>query len=163
MVFNVLWYSNYADSAELEDILTDTSGAKHRFILPYGKMRPEIASRQRTRALEILPPQMAEVYQKIENPFVQAVTDSLTTQNLFMDGKVILVGDAVAGIRPHATVGAIQGALHALLLKEVFQETPAMTLEEWAKKSLDWSTGTQKLSVALGQLGQFGDHPMAEN
>jgi len=126
-------------------------------------MRPEIISTQRSRTSVTLPPQLAEVFQKIENPFVQAVTDSLTTQSLFMDGKVILVGDAVAGVRPHATVGAIQGALHALLLKEVFQEKPTMTLEEWEKKSLEWSREMQKLSVQLGQQCQFGDHPMADN
>jgi 2-polyprenyl-6-methoxyphenol hydroxylase-like FAD-dependent oxidoreductase len=103
------------------------------------------------------------MFQNIENPFVQAVTDSLAIQNIFMDGKVLLVGDAVAGVRPHATVGAIQGALHALLLKDVFQEKPTMTLEEWEKNSLGWSTEVQKLSVKLGQLGQFGDHPMADD
>lgn len=124
-------------------------------------MRSEIISAQRSRASDILPPQLSDVFNNIENPFVQAVTDSLTTQNVFMDGKVFLVGEAVACIRPHATAGTIQGALHALLLREVFRETPTMTLEEWAKKSLGWSTGTQKLSVQLGQQGQYGDHPMA--
>lgn len=94
---------------------------------------------------------------------MQAVTDSLATQNLFMNGKVLLVGDAVAGIRPHAAVGAIQGALHALLLKEVFKEKPTMTLEEWEMKSLGWSTGMQKVGVQMGQQSQFGDHPMADN
>ena len=49
---------------------------------------------------------------------------------------MLLVGEAVTCVRPHATAGTIQGALHALLLEEVCQETPTMTLEEWTKKSL---------------------------
>ena len=80
-----------------------------------------------------------------------------------MDGKVLLVGDAVAGIRPHATCGAIQAVLHALLLKGVFQDKPTMTIEEWGEKTLSWSTGMQKLGVHLGQQGQIGDYPMADN
>jgi hypothetical protein len=162
-VFNLVWYSNYASLEELADILTDKSGIKHRFTLPHGKMRPEIVSKQQSHASAILPPQLAEVFQKIENPFAQVITDSLTGQSIFMDGKVLLVGDAVAGIRPHATCGAIQAALHALLLKDVFQDKPTMTVEEWGNKTLGWSTGMQKLGVHLGQQGQFGNHPMADN
>jgi hypothetical protein len=163
LVFNLVWYSNYASPDELADILTDKSGIKHRFTLPYGKMRPEIVSKQRSYASAILPPQLEEVFQKIENPFAQVITDSLTSKSIFMDGKVLLVGDAVAGIRPHATCGAIQAALHALLLKDVFQDKPTMTIEEWGKNILGWSTGMQKLGVHLGQQGQSGDHPMADN
>lgn len=132
-MFNLVWYSNYASPDELADILTDKFGIKHRFTLPYGKMRPEIVSKQRSYASAILPPQLAEVFQKIENPFAQVITDCLTSQSIFMDGKVLLVGDAVAGIRPHATCGAIQAALHALLLRDVFQDKPTMTVDEWGE------------------------------
>jgi 2-polyprenyl-6-methoxyphenol hydroxylase-like FAD-dependent oxidoreductase len=163
LAYNLVWYSNYANPDELADILTDTSGTKHRYTMPYGKMRPEIKSQQRGRATAWLPPQLAEVFQNIDNPFAQVITDSLTTKSVFMDGKVLLVGDAVAGMRPHAACGAIQAALHALLLKDVFQEKPVLSLEEWEKTTVGWSTTMQKISAQMGQLSQFGDHPMADN
>jgi 2-polyprenyl-6-methoxyphenol hydroxylase-like FAD-dependent oxidoreductase len=79
-----------------------------------------------------------------------------------MNGKVLLVGDAVAGLRPHVAAGTTQGALHALLLKRVFGNNPSMNIDEWEKTTLEWSTFVQKTGTSMGDLSQFGDHPEAE-
>jgi 2-polyprenyl-6-methoxyphenol hydroxylase-like FAD-dependent oxidoreductase len=83
-------------------------------------MDSNIKEEQKKAAATCFPPPLAEVFQKIESPFVQAITENITTKSVFMDGKVILVGDTVSGLRPHTGAGTAQAAMSALLLKKVF-------------------------------------------
>lgn len=159
---NFVWYRNY-DKDEKQDLLTEASGVPHSYSLGVGRIRPEVKSKLREEAAAILPPPLAELVQKVETPFIQAVTDSLATKSVFMHGKVLLVGDAVAGLRPHVAAGTAQGALHALLLKRVFGNNPSMNIDEWEKTTLQWSTFAQKTSASMGDLSQFGHHPEAED
>jgi 2-polyprenyl-6-methoxyphenol hydroxylase-like FAD-dependent oxidoreductase len=80
---------------------------------------------------------MGELWQKVESPFVQAITDNFAAKCVFPDGKVMLVGDAVAGLRPHTTAGTNQAALHALVLKKVFEKGSAMSVVRWEQKILE--------------------------
>lgn len=75
---------------------------------------------------------------------------------------MLLVGDAVAGLRPHTTAGTSQAYLHALLLGKVFEEE-GWSLEQWEKECLEWSTFAQSLGVKMGNGSQFAVHPMAES
>jgi 2-polyprenyl-6-methoxyphenol hydroxylase-like FAD-dependent oxidoreductase len=158
---NIVWYHN-VDKDDLPKVLTDYSGHTHKFSLGLGKIRPEVRDAQRKTSAQFLTKPMNEIFQKIENPFIQAITDSLATKTVFMSGKVILVGDAVAGLRPHTTAGLSQGAMHALLLKKVFDKEASMSLEEWETGIMEWATAAAKLGVDFGELSQFGDHPQAE-
>jgi 2-polyprenyl-6-methoxyphenol hydroxylase-like FAD-dependent oxidoreductase len=126
----MVWYHN-ADEKELNRILTDSTGKPHTFSLGVGKMQSEIISDQRKLAAAILPPPIADLFQKIERPFIQAITDNFAKKTIFMDGKVLLMGDAAAGLRPHTTAGGSQAAMHALLLKKVFEKDNSMNLEQW--------------------------------
>jgi hypothetical protein len=74
----------------------------------------------------------------------------------------MLVGDAVAGFRSHTIAGTNQAALHALLLKNVFEKGSAMSVAEWEQKILEWSTIAHAVGIKLGSLSQYDDHPMAE-
>ncbi|KAE9365779.1 FAD/NAD(P)-binding domain-containing protein [Stipitochalara longipes BDJ] len=159
---NIVWFSN-ADAEELKKILTDSSGVSHTWSLGVGKIDRAIKEEQQRQALSILPSPLAEIFQKVESPFIQAVTDSLATKAVFMNGKVFLVGDALGGLRPHTTAGCSQGAMNALLLKRVFEDGDGMNVEEWEKSVLGWASFAQKLGVRMGNLSQFGDHPMADN
>ncbi|KAG4436061.1 hypothetical protein IFR05_008451 [Cadophora sp. M221] len=158
---NIVWYNNYTPS-KLQEILTSTSGKVHTFSLGIGKVRPEISSRQRSIASSLLPPPISEVFQKVEQPFIQAVTDNFASKAVFMNGKVLLVGDALAGLRPHTTAGTAQAAMHALMLNKVFG-SGEMNLGEWEREVLKWSAWIQKLGVQLGETAQFGVHPQMDN
>ena len=105
---------------------------------------------------------MAELSRKVESPFIQAITDSLAAKCVFLDGKVMLVGDAVAGLRPRTTAGTNQAVLHVLLLERVFEKGSAMSVVEWEQKILEWSTIAHAVGIKLGNLSQFDEHPMAE-
>jgi hypothetical protein len=105
---------------------------------------------------------MAELWQKVESPFIQAITDSLGAKCVFLDGKVMLVGDAVPGLRPHTTAGTNRAVLHVLLLKRVFEKGSTMSVVEWEQKILEWSTIAHAVRKKLGNLSQFDEHPMAK-
>jgi 2,6-dihydroxypyridine 3-monooxygenase len=49
--FNWGWYSTYSEE-ELDDIMTDSSGTRHRFTMPQGSLREEVADQIRARARE---------------------------------------------------------------------------------------------------------------
>jgi 2-polyprenyl-6-methoxyphenol hydroxylase-like FAD-dependent oxidoreductase len=155
---NCAWYCN-ANEQELKRIFTDSGGVSHTYSLGIGKIDPNIKHEQIKAAKAILPPPLAEVFQKIEHPFVQAITDNLAPKSVFMSGKVFLVGDALAGLRPHTAAGTAQAAMNALLLKNVFGEDGGMGIEEWEKATVDWAKFAQNLGVQMGNSSQFGNHP----
>jgi 2-polyprenyl-6-methoxyphenol hydroxylase-like FAD-dependent oxidoreductase len=159
---NIVWFRN-ADEVELKRILTDSARISHTYSLGVGKMDQTTKEDQRKAARDILPPPLLELWQKIESPFIQAITDSLATKAVFMNEKVFLVGDAVGGLRPHTTAGCSQGAMNALLLKRVFEKDGKMSIEEWEKAVIGWASLAQKIGVKMGNLSQFGDHPLADN
>ncbi|KAH9217106.1 hypothetical protein DL95DRAFT_459622 [Leptodontidium sp. 2 PMI_412] len=105
---NIVWHSNYAPS-ELQEILTSASGKIHTFSIGIGK--------------------------KVEQPFIQAITDNITSKAVFMKRKVLLGGGALAGLRPHTTAGTAQAAMHALMLNKAFG-SGEMSLGEWEMKVL---------------------------
>ena len=155
---NWVWYTNYADnSPELEDLMTDTDGKRHPITLPVGKMKSSVWEKQKTYAGEVLPPQFAELVQKTTHPFVQAITDNICDECVFMDGRVLLTGDALAGFRPHTAASTSQGAFDALTLGRLLGEE--IDLKEYRVEVLEFAKKGQRHGVELGERSQFGRHP----
>lgn len=97
-LINFVWYYNFpVDSQEFADLMTDVDGEKHHITMPPGKMRPGVWEKYRQVARDRMPPQFAEVICKTKYPFAQAITDVISPKQSFMDGKVLLIGDALAG------------------------------------------------------------------
>ncbi|KAJ9602339.1 hypothetical protein H2200_013194 [Cladophialophora chaetospira] len=138
------WYQEKSE-AGLEELMTDVTGKRYLFTLPQGGMREEIADEIRTKAQKELPPQLAEAVAKTKAPFVQVITDALASKNAFSGGKVLLVGDAAAGQRPHPASAVTQACFHAHLLRLHLQGL--VSLEEWTKE-------TAAVSQALVSAGQ---------
>ena len=159
-LINWVWYTNYPeDSAEFADLMTDSEGNRHHNTLPIGLMRDEIWQQQQAYATKILPPQFAEIVRKTKHPFIQAITDVIAPRNAFFDGKVLLVGDAVAGFRPHTAASTSQAAFDALKLEELM--SGKMPPEEWERQTMDYARQVQAHGVVLGERSQFGRHPLA--
>lgn len=141
---NWAWYRNKNED-EMRSLMTDTEGKLHKFQLPHGSMRPEEIEKNKLAARNELPVVHAEVVEKTEKPFIQVVTDSLASNNCFFDGKVLLVGDAVGGQRPHPASAVLQGTYHALLTRKYL--LGEINSGEWAEQ-------TQKMSLMLVKGGQ---------
>lgn len=157
-LFNWVWYCNYAEgSPKLDELMTDTNGKRHAITLPVGTMNPAVWEKQKAYASEILPPQFAEAVHKTQQPFVQAITDVIGPQNSFMGGKVLLVGDALAGFRPHTAASTGQAAFDALTLGQWMRGEVGK--EEYDGKVMEFARRVQEHGVVLGERSQFGRHP----
>ncbi|MCJ1413036.1 hypothetical protein MMC19_007138 [Ptychographa xylographoides] len=157
---NWVWYCNYPkDSDEYKDLMTDSDGHRHHTTLPVSKMRDEIWDQQKAYARRILPPQFAELVEKTKNPFVQTITDVISPQNSFFNGKVLLLGDAVAGFRPHTAASTSQAAFDAQKLDELM--TGEISHDRWVRETLGYAKEVQRGGVQMGQRSQFGHHPLS--
>ena len=157
---NLVWYYHVNDS-HLAEIMTDTSGHRHNFTLPIGKMRPEIWAEQCAHARKVLPAQLADLVSKIASPFVSTVTSIASTRASFFDGKLLLVGDALAQFRPHVGSSTNQAALNALLLEKVLKGE--IGLNRWEEQVLEYADLTRLRSIAFGSFYMDGYPTLAAN
>ena len=163
---NWVWYWNCSEEGyEYREVMTDADGKFHRFTLPTGgKMSPHVWQKQKQRAKDILPPQFAEIVEKTNKPFVQAITDVEPPERgtqvaRLLGGKAALVGDALAGFRPHTAASTSQAAFDALMLEKVF--AGEIEWDEYERRVLEFGWGWQQRGVMLGDRSQFGRHPLS--
>ena len=160
---NWVWYVNVPDDSEhYRDIMTDKDGNLHRFSLPAGgHMRAHVWEEQKKHADKVLPPQYRELIHNTENPFVQAITDLEPPKTCqYLEGKVVMVGDALSGFRPHTAASTSQAAFHALSLRRVF--SGEIGWKAYEESVLEFAASWQRKGVMLGNRSQFGEHPMQD-
>jgi 2-polyprenyl-6-methoxyphenol hydroxylase-like FAD-dependent oxidoreductase len=166
-LLNWVWYVNYKeDSPEHVDLMTDNDGKRHHITLPAGGVRDEVWKRQKDYAREILPPQFAELVEKTEVPFIQAITDVIAPSAILDSGRVLLIGDALAGLRPHTAMSTSQAAFDAMQLAaaidKVIDGQGMKVLSEWEERVVQYATELQSHGVQIGNRSQFQEHPMAD-
>ncbi|ORY02578.1 hypothetical protein BCR34DRAFT_627530 [Clohesyomyces aquaticus] len=139
-LINFVYYTNFPSksldepSAELAELMTDRDGVRHRITMPPGKTDPKAWEKQRQIAEERLPPQFAEIVRGTKKPFVQAITDVISPDNEFLGGKVVLIGDALAGFRPHTVASTSQAAFDAMILADMV--AGKVSRKEWKRESM---------------------------
>lgn len=152
---NWVWYCNYAeDSKELRDIMTDDDGKRYHNAMPIGKVRASVWDHQKEVALQTLPPMVADLVRKTAQPFTQTINDVRSPRASFFYGKLLLVGDALAGFRPHAPASTEQAAVDAFLLERLMKnEISKEVLEE---KALRYSHVAALHARVYGLYWQYG-------
>lgn len=105
--FNWVWYRNVEEGADLDKMMTDRSGTRRPLSLGPGTVRDDVIEQLRAAA-PTLPPQLAELVVRTEEPFVQLIVDLEVPQMVF--GRVCLIGDAAFAARPHAAAGTAKAA-----------------------------------------------------
>ncbi|KAI5246925.1 FAD/NAD(P)-binding domain-containing protein [Aureobasidium subglaciale] len=157
---NWVWYRNYIDdSEELADLMTGKDGTRHRVTLPPDQMKNESWVKQKQDAKDILPPQFAELVGKTTHPFVQAITDNISPTNQCCGGRLYLVGDALAGFRPHTAASTNQAAFDASTLGKWLEGK--IDGEAYNDRIMYHAVDGQRHGVELGERSQFGSHPFA--
>lgn len=158
-LINWVWYWNCDD---LSTVLTDCDGKTHRWSLPPGKVDLEVWENQKEYARQNLPPPFVELVNKTQSPFVQAITDVLAPQACHYAGRLVLIGDALAGFRPHTTASTTQAAFHALKLWEHMK-----SWDEWMKNKNSYEEAVIEFArhgvehgQKLGNTSQFGHHKL---
>ena len=149
---NWVWYQLKTET-ELSELMTGVNGTQYTYTLPMGSMREEIVQKLKQDAANGMPPQVTEVVQKTTSPFVQTVTDNMAGSNCFFEGRLLLVGDAAAGQRPHSASALTQASFHARLLRSLFLGT--MSLREWSEETQQFSSVLVESGRELGQVLAF--------
>lgn len=166
-LLNWVWYVNYKEeSPEHVELFTDNNGKRHHITLPPGGIQDSVWKRQKEAARDVLPPQFAELVNKTEVPFVQAITDVLSPAAILpSDGRVLLIGDSLAGLRPHTAASTNQAAMDAVeLAKSIDKILEGADRDEvlkgWEESVLEYAKQMQQHGVDIGNRSQFGIHPL---
>jgi 2-polyprenyl-6-methoxyphenol hydroxylase-like FAD-dependent oxidoreductase len=164
-LLNWVWYVNYVEeSPEHIELMTDNEGKRHHITLPPGGIKEDVWRRQKDLANKMLPPQFAELVNKTEVPFVQAITDVVAPSALLESGRVLLLGDALAGFRPHTAASTNQAALDAMKLagavEKIIEGGGMEVLKQWEEEVIEYGKEMQSHGVQMGNRSQFGEHPM---
>ncbi|KAE8452946.1 hypothetical protein EG329_012133 [Mollisiaceae sp. DMI_Dod_QoI] len=155
-LINWVWYCNYPpDSREYKDLMTDSEGKSHHTTMPAGKIQEKLWTQQKEHAKDVLPTPFSELVCATKLPFVQAITDVLSPQASFFDGRLLLVGDAVAGFRPHTAASTSQAAYHALLLEQKMKGE--ISCEQMIDEMMNYAGHLSAAGQSMGNRSQFGD------
>ncbi|KAI1174460.1 hypothetical protein F4777DRAFT_381202 [Nemania sp. FL0916] len=161
-LLNFVYYTNFPEgSPELEEIMTDCNGRRRAITMPPGMTDAQAWEKQRVLARERLPPQFAEIVCGTSKPFVQAVTDVLSPEHEYWGGKVVLIGDALAGFRPHTVASTSQAAFDAMIFADYIEGK--VDRDEWKRQTLGFARYIQKRGVDMGEHSQHIDLPLEDH
>ena len=160
-LLNFVWYANFpSGSEELETLMTDRHGRRRRITIPPGQMSDKAWDMVKKKGEDRLPPQMAEMVSKTRNPFVQCITDVITPRSTYMSDKVVLVGDALAGFRPHTVASTSQAAFDCMSLVSYLDGT--ISRKEWITETMQFARLIQDRGVKMGNRSQYEELPVEE-
>lgn len=111
---NFVWYRNYADGGDLDDLMTDNSGRVREMSVPPGAVASHHVLEMKAQAAGRLPRLLASLVEATEHPFVQVIYDIEVDKLVF--GRICLLGDAAFAVRPHAAAGTAKAADDAWVL-----------------------------------------------
>ena len=159
---NWVWYCNYPEnSPDLAEIMIDCDNHRHRNTLPVGKMRNDVWNKQKLHAAKVMNPPFFELINKTTQPFVSTVSDTSPDRASFFDNKVLLVGEALALIRPHLALSTNQSAMNALYLEKALRKE--MTISQWEQQVLQHAARSQAMTNAFGTYFQYGGWTFVQN
>jgi 2-polyprenyl-6-methoxyphenol hydroxylase-like FAD-dependent oxidoreductase len=151
-LYNWVWY-RVADEHLLEEIMTDSSGQARHYAIPEGLLAHRWIEHLHRDAGNLLPLAFREVVEATEQPFAQAIRDLASDHMLA--GRVVIVGDAAAILRPHTAASTSKAAANALALMEEVKASPDDIPAALAR----WEPPQVALGRYLRQQGtQTGDY-----
>ncbi|MCJ1385997.1 hypothetical protein MMC17_009122 [Xylographa soralifera] len=152
---NWVWYTNCpTDSSSFSECLTDISGHQHRNFLPLGKMRPSVWQAQLEHAASSLSAPMLEMVRKTTNPAISVIHDYASPRAVFFDGRLLLVGDALALFRPHAALSFNQAAMDCLLLEKAMKGE--MDIKTWEMQVVRYGSRSRAINELMGSFLVYG-------
>lgn len=155
---NFVWYRNYTEGGDLEDLLTDDDGTRREISIPPGSVSRRHVSEMRATAEARLPDVLAHVVVGAEQPFVQVVFDLDVDKVAF--GRTCLIGDAAFLARPHAAAGTAKAADDAWSLADALAPVIAggegldAALRRWESERMTVGRGLLKRTQDIGRRSQ---------
>ncbi len=154
-LINFVWYRNYLECGDLDDVLTDRNGARRELSLPPGLAADHHVAEVRATAEARLPATLAEVVCRTEQPFLQVVYDIEVERMAF--GRVCLVGDAAFSVRPHAAAGTAKAADDGWALASALDDADdvAAALVAWEPRQLGVGRSLLERTRRIGRRSQI--------
>ena len=109
--YNFVWY---APAADLNDMLTDDNGHRHKISIPPPLIRDDVLGAMQAQAKAMMPASFVEILNRSERPFFTPIYDHHSP--VMHNGRVALSGDAACVARPHVGMGVTKAAEDALAL-----------------------------------------------
>ena len=156
-VINFVWYRNYPEGGPYEALMTDKDGRWRGGTMPPGMVGDEFLTEMLETARSTLAPTLLEVIEGCEAPLIQAIFDVESPQMAF--GRVVVMGDAAFGLRPHVAAGQAKASADAWALRDALAESGgdvAAALGVWEPRQL--ALGRQ----ALARTRQMGESSQVE-
>ena len=153
---NLVWYHNYAEGRELEELLIGHDGTRHELSVPPGMVSARHVEWARAFAREHMAPPIAEVLGKCAQPFVQVIYDIDIARMAF--GRICLIGDAAFAVRPHAAAGTAKACADAWSLRDALREAngdPLAALGVWEPGQLRLGRALLARTREMGERSQF--------
>lgn len=135
-LINFVWYRNYLEGDELDELMTDRTGKRRTISLPPGVITDHHLNEVRATAEARLPSDLAKLVLGVEDLFLQVVYDVEIEKMAF--GRVCLIGDAAFVARPHAGAGSAKAAEDGWALATALDQTRTIdeALRIWEPKQM---------------------------
>ncbi len=153
-LLNFVWYRNYAEGDDFDDLMTDRNGEHRPLSVPPGAMAAHHEAEARAAAAARLPGPIAEVVEAADELFVQAIFDIEVDRVAF--GRVCLVGDAAFAVRPHAAAGTAKACDDGWQLGAALDahDDPVAALSAWESGQLALGHDLLERTRAIGRRSQ---------
>ncbi len=153
-LINFVWYRNYLEGGDVDDVLTDRNGVRRDLSIPPGLATDHHVAEVRATARARLPRSLAELVERTEQPFVQVVYDIDVERMAF--GRVCLIGDAAFSARPHAAAGTAKAADDGWTLADALDDADDVptALREWEPKQLELGRSLLERTRQVGRRSQ---------
>lgn len=156
--YYLIWYRP-AGPDQLREMMTDAAGRDHGTAIPPPLIRSDVIEAMRREAPSLLPPVLADVVARTEQPLLQAITDLDVPRMVF--GRSVLLGDAAFVARPHVAAGVTKAALDAAALAEALSASPAdlfAALADYEATRLTFGQAMVDYSRQLGAAALAADN-----
>jgi 2,6-dihydroxypyridine 3-monooxygenase len=157
-LINFVWYRNYLQQGDLDDLMTDRAGEHRSISVPPGSVALHHIDELRATASARLPRTIATAVNAVPEPFLQVVYDIEVPRMRF--GRVCLIGDAAFVVRPHAAAGTAKAAEDAWALDLHLRSHKSTddALDAWERDQLHLGTSLLKRTRMIGARSQFDNN-----
>ncbi len=154
-LINFVWYRNYLEGPEFDELMTDRHGDRRDLSLPPGAAADHHTAELRASARAHLPPLLASVVAGTAEPFLQVVYDIEVDRMVF--ARVVLLGDAAFAVRPHAAAGTAKAAEDGWVLVDSLGSSASVpeALAAWESKQIALGRDLLERTRRIGRRSQI--------